>query len=65
MYVIGKEIYVVRRRSLPNVTSSSESAVRQFASDVGGEFVPLEESQVGGYAVYQSDQMPKTNHGVT
>jgi len=65
MYVIGREIFVVRRRSLPNVLSFTEAAVKQFATDVDGEFVPLAESSVGGYVVYQSDKMPKTNHGVT
>ena len=59
--MIGKEIFVVRRPSLPNVTSFTEAAVRKFAADLGGEFVPLEESSVGGYVVYQSDRMPKIN----
>ena len=61
IYVIGKEIWVVRRPSLPNVTSFSVDAVRQFGAQVGGVFVPLEESSARGYVVFLSNKMPKSH----
>ena len=57
--MIGKEIWIVRRPSLPNVTSFSEDAVRQFATQIKGSFVPVEESVAGGYVVYLSNKMSK------
>ena len=57
VYVIGKEIWVVRRRSLPNVTSISSAAIRDFAVKIGGVFVEVAGSSVGGYAVFQSTKM--------
>ena len=61
MYVVGKDIWVVRRPSLPNVTSFSESDIRGFANNMGGDFVSIEDSPSGGYVVFLSNEMPKSS----
>ena len=57
--MIGKEIFIVRRPSLPNIFNHNESSLREFAADVKGDFIPVAESRAGGYVVFQSGNITK------
>ena len=61
VYVIGKEIWVVGRPSLPNLTKFSAKSVRDFAKRIDGTVVPLKDSPAKGYVVFLSTKMPLNN----
>ena len=51
--LIGKNIFVVRRPSIPNMFEHSRESLMKLSADLKGEFVALD-SEPGGYVTFES-----------
>ena len=51
--LIGKNIFVVRRPSIPNLLEHNRESLMKLSTDIKGEFVALD-TEAGGYVTFQS-----------